>query len=187
MKLNFLLPKRYSIIYIHIKYLLNKYENLTDAKLSFYLKNEFNIKATKSKIYEIRKRYFIPNKTNRTKNIYLEYEKNYTFSFNLNHDNIKKFKNITAVYELVGNEEYHYNYKSTRTVYVGSTNNLKRRLTQYLADFGHTDKIRNFISNNEVYFRFIQTENYRDLEKDILEAFYITCGNYPVLNSNRVL
>jgi len=186
-KLSYLLPKKHFIIYIHIKYLLNKYENLTDVKLSFYLKNEFNIEIEKVKIYEIRKRYLIPNKSNRIKNLYLEYEKNYTTFYHLKSVNVQELANITAVYELVTIKSHKYPYKSVNTVYIGSTNNLKRRLTQYITNLGHTEKLKHFIIHNEVYFRFIETDNYKDLEKEVLEGFYIICGSYPFLNSNRVL
>ena len=186
-KLNFLIPKKHFIVYIHIKYLLNNYTYLTDKKLSFYLEKEFNICISHNKICAIRKRYLIPSLAHRDKNIYLEYESKYSQEYLLTLQNIANFKDINAVYELRGLLKHRYQYRYSNTVYIGSTNNLQRRLTQYLNNLGHTKKIRDFVLDGNVYFRFIKSENYKDLEKDILEAFHTTCGNYPFLNSYRVL
>jgi len=187
LKLNFLIPKKHFIIYTHIKYLLNNYNNLTDKKLSYYLEKEFKIYSSQNRICAIRKRYFIPSLTHRDKDIYLEYESKFSNEEILTIQNITCLKGINAVYELRSSAEYRYQYKNTQTVYIGSTNNLYRRLTQYLNNLGHTQKIRDFILGGDIYFRFIKSEHYKDLEKDILEAFHTTYGNYPMLNRYRVL
>jgi len=187
LKLSYLLPKQHFIIYIKCRYILNLHINMTDIQLSRYLKEKFDINSTKIKIFEIRKRYFIPSKKNRFQNIYLEYEKNYSISYALSYENLKPFRFIFGVYELLICEPYLYNYKNSSTVYIGSTNNIQRRLISYLSGFAHSLKIREFIKHKDIYFRVIKSDSYRELEKDILDAFHKTCGEYPVLNQNRIL
>ena len=186
-KLNFLIPKQYFIIYTKIKYILNIYPQLTDNQISYYLKSKFNINITANKVYTVRKRYLIPSSLNRTDKIYLQYEKYYSNMMELTRENLEEYKQVQSVYELISLNEYKYNYKGSRTVYIGSTNNLRKRLTEYIDNYGHTHKIRDFILKNKIYFRFVRSESYRDLEKDVLDAFYETYGNYPLLNRNRVL
>lgn len=186
-KLNYLLPKQHFILYIKCRYLLNEDVNMADKALCIFLKNRFDITTSKTKIFEMRKRYLIPNKKFRTQNIYLEYEKNYSIIYHLTYENIKQYNFQNGVYELLSLQPNNYHFKSSRTVYIGSSNDIKRRLTSYICGFGHTLKLREFISGNDIYFRTILSKNYKDLEKDILNAFYSSYGEYCILNTNRVL
>jgi len=186
-KLTYLLPKQHFILYVKCRYILSYNINMTDKELSVYLKNKYDLDTTKSRIYKVRKRYFIPNKKYREQNIYCDYEKNYSISYILSSNNLKKFRNISGIYELLIEEKYQYNYQNSTTVYIGSTNNIKRRLTQYASGFAHSLKIREFINNRNIYFRIIKTNTYKELEKDILDAFNISYGEYPILNTYRIL
>ena len=186
-KLNYLIPKRHYIIYIKCRYILNQYKNVSDVELSSILKEQYDITISKTKIFDMRKRYYIPAKKYRSSDIYLEYVKNYTMAYALNIESLKIFREVSAVYELSSLEIQRYSYKDCFTLYIGSTNNIKRRLTQYASGFAHTLKIRDFIKGKIIYFRFIQTIIYKELEKDILDAFFTTCGEYPLLNTNRIL
>jgi len=186
-KLSYLIPKQHFIIYLKCRYIINQNTNISDVKLSFYLQNIYNIKATKSQIYTIRKRYFIPNKKNRTQNIYLEYEKNYTLIYSLTYENLKRFKTISCVYELLTYNFYQYSYKNSKTFYIGSTNDTQKRLTSYINGYAHTQRLNDFIKINHILFRIIASENYKDLERDILKAFFLSFGEYPLMNVNRIL
>lgn len=187
LNLNFLIPKQHFILYIKIKYILNIYPLASDKELSYYLFKQFNIKATIYKVYNVRKRYFIPSKSNRINELYLEYEKSYSIIRELTYSHLIAFHGVPCVYELLSYDMVKYNYKSSKTVYIGSTNNLKRRLTEYIRINGHTQRLKDFILNNKVYFRFIKNNDYVVLEKNILDAFYTMYGNYPLLNINRIL
>ena len=186
-KLTYLLPKKHFILYIQCRYLLTQNQNMSDKELSDYLTNNRLLSPSKSQIFQMRKRYLIPNSKNRSDNIYLSYDKNYSKIYKLKYENIKEFSNISGVYELLNSKKIDYHYHTTHTIYIGSTNDIKRRLTSYISGFGHTELIRQYLKKNTIYFRFIITENYRNLERDILKAFFTTYGEYPKLNTYRVL
>ena len=80
-----------------------------------------------------------------------------------------------------------YSYKDTTTFYIDSTNNIKIRLSTYLNGYAHTIKPKEYLQNHKIYFRFIKTINYKELEKDILNGFCSSFGEYPLMNFNRVL
>jgi len=186
-KLSFLTPKKHFILFLKIKYILNLNPNASDKQIANYLEKIFSIKITSKKVFDIRKRYFIPNRLNRINELYLEYEKNFSNKLLLNYKNLKQFDNLSGVYELLSINLQKYNYKNSYTIYIGSTNNLKRRLSEYIKIKGHTRKLQDFLSTNLIYFRVITTKNYLNLEKEILNSFYKVFGQYPILNSNKLL
>jgi excinuclease UvrABC nuclease subunit len=101
--------------------------------------------------------------------------------------NLINFKYVSAVYELLGTKSHQYNFNDSYTVYIGSTKNIYKRLNSYISGFAHSVKLKEFMQNNIVQFRIIQSSVYKELEKDILDAFFSNFGEYPVLNINRVL
>ncbi len=173
-----LLPKKHCVLYNHIQTIINIDNTASDLQIKNYLKDIFNINTNIKNIFNIRKRYNIPSRYNRTKNIYIQYSKNFSQLYELTYHNIINLKNIKCVYELV-------NFNTT--VYIGSTKDLKRRLTQYINGLGHTQKIKEFIKSQTVSFRYISTLHYKILEKDIFNAFYNQFNKYPILNCNRIL
>ncbi len=171
-----LVPARHFVLYNQIKYIVSKYENLTDKQISNLLQNEFNTSVKSKTIFNVRKKYNIPNKKNRKLTIYSKYK--FSKQYKLNLDNIKDLKNIKAVYELLD---------FNTTIYIGSTKDLKRRLYQYISNKGHTKAIREYIKRKKIYFRYLPNYNYKNLEKDILNTYYNHFGKYPILNHNKIL
>ncbi len=171
-------PKKYNVLYYHIKDILKDNINLTDKQIVKILQSKFNIIVNDKTIFRVRHRYQIPNKTNRKLNPYLKHQANYSKSHTLTFENIINLKNIKCVYELINNNT---------TVYIGSTKDLKRRMTQYISNLGHTEKLREFIQTHSMYFRYIENLDYKNLEKSVMEAFKFSYGEYPILNCYRVL
>ena len=173
-----LLPTKYFVLYNYIRYIILHYENLSDKEIVYHLKIKFNISVSAKIVFNVRKKYNIPNKLNRSNTNYNKYALYFTKPQRLTIQNIKKLKNITAVYELL-----HIN----RTIYIGSTKDLQRRMTQYKNDLGHTKKLREFIKTYDIYFRYTKSLDYRYLEKVFMEAYFSKYDRYPILNCNRVL
>jgi excinuclease UvrABC nuclease subunit len=115
------------------------------------------------------------------------YHKNYSNICTFTKNTINKLGNIPGVYELCVKHTIKYSYKDTTTFYIGSSNNLKIRLTTYLNGYAHTVKLKEYLQNHKIYFRFIKTINYKELEKDILDGFSNSFGEYPLMNFNRVV
>jgi len=180
-----LLPKKHFVIYLRCRYLLNQNYLLSDKQLSECLKNTFNITISKESIFQIRKKYFIPNKRNRQLNMYYNYSSRFTKAYELNNKNIQHFKNKQGVYELITLKKPNNDNK--KAIYIGSSKNLQKRLYQYLNYLAHTRELNDFLKSQIIYFRIIETETYKELEKDILNAFFIHYGSYPAFNKNRIL
>lgn len=173
-----LVPKKAFVLYNQIKYILYIDNNLTDTQIAMKIQENFKIKIKSKQVFNIRQKYKIPNRKNRKFDMYLQYNNLFSKQLKLNLDNLNNLRNMQSVYELIHND---------MTVYIGSTKDLKRRLTQYLNNLGHTKSLREFLINHTVYFRYIEIIDYKYIEKIILEAFYINFYRYPLLNKNRIL
>ncbi len=186
--LSYLTPKKHFIQYTRIKCILNIHPLASDKELHFLLKKRFNIAVSPVQISKIRKRYFIPKKSDRSKELpYKRFIKYFSPKKEFTRDNISKYKNINAVYELIDKSKIDYNFTKCSTVYIGSTKDLYSRLNDYINENGHTGKLKQFLKDKEnIYFRFIETQNYREIEKVLLNEFQDFCGNMPILNSNRL-
>lgn len=103
----------------------------------------------------------------------------------MNNDNICNLYNTSAVYELISISKVDYNYSQSTTIYIGSTKNLYKRLNEYKNNKGHSLKMRNYLEDNLLYFRFIKTDNYQHLETILLHEFISLYGEMPLLNINN--
>ncbi len=184
-KLSFLTPKKHFIQYIQIKYIINIYPFATDILLKEKLNKFFSTDISNVQISKVRKKYFIPNKYKRVDTSYERFEFYFTSKKILCTENLLNYKNIEAVYELVSNQDINYSYKSSTTIYIGSTKNLYKRLNEYINKKGHTTKIKNYFDNNTIYFRIIKTKQFRNLEILLLHDFKESYGELPLLNSNN--
>jgi hypothetical protein len=185
-KLSYLTPKKYFLNYIRIKRILSKYPLATDELIKKELKTEFDIDISTVQVFKIRKKYFIPSRTQRVhENNYESFEYYFSRPKLLINENLLKYKNSEAVYELISTSKINYTYKESYTVYIGSTKNLYKRLNEYINSKGHTPKLRAYIKSNLIYFRAVQTKNYKGLETILLNKFIDSFGELPLLNSNN--
>ncbi|MCT7588525.1 GIY-YIG nuclease family protein [Aliarcobacter butzleri] len=96
--------------------------------------------------------------------------------------------NLKGVYELSSNEKIFYPFAENKVIYIGSSNNLKKRLKTYTSKTAHTNDIKNFIKDNEkIYFRIIKTFDYQEHEKELIDTFINLYGDLPRLNTQRIL
>ena len=188
-KLTILNPTQYYLYSLIINNIINQDPtNTTDTKIVQIIQNKYNINLNRRQICNIRKSYLIPSISKRNGNYYINNQKLFSSKYILKKESLDIFTHIIhGIYELCVNYIIHYPLTKNRTVYIGSSKNIKSRLTSYINGYGHTLKIRLFLKSNIVYFRYIKIVNYKKLEKDILEAFRNHFGEYPLLNTNRVL
>lgn len=184
-KLSYLTPKKHFTDYIRIKRILNIYPFATDELIKKELLNRYDIDISTVQVFKIRKKYFIPNRLQRKKiNDYARFEFYFNESKLLTNKNTYLYQNTKAVYELISSLPINYNYKISKTIYIGSSKNLYKRLNEYINKKGHTQKIREYLKTNAVYFRVIETQHYKKLETILLNEFIDSYGELPLLNTN---
>ncbi|XOB62275.1 GIY-YIG nuclease family protein [Campylobacterota bacterium DY0563] len=185
-KLSYLTPKNHFINYIKIKLILSKYPYSTDKFIKEELKKQYCVNISTVQVFKIRTKYFIPNRFERyVNNTYKRFELYFSKIEFLNNDNICNLYNTSAVYELISISKVDYNYSQSTTIYIGSTKNLYKRLNEYKNNKGHSLKMRNYLEDNLLYFRFIKTDNYQHLETILLHEFISLYGEMPLLNINN--
>lgn len=183
----YLTPKKSFLIYIRIKCLLGKSAFASDKELKTMLYEKFEIKIGVVQISQIRKKYFILKKSKRKKGVpYLRFNEFFSPKLELKKTIIKHFQNIQAIYELSIVSNVDYSYNRSNVIYIGSSKNIYKRFIEYVNDNAHTLRMRDFFKNNNVFFRYIETENYLELEKTLLNEFIELNGSLPLLNKNNL-
>ena len=113
------------------------------------------------------------------------YEKDITFSgyIMLSKNNFNKISHEAGVYELSISSKIGYpNYRSN-VIYIGSSQNLRKRIANYSGNKLKNDCLKNFINNYDAFVRFCLTENHILVEKKLLKNFKNNYGELPKANS----
>jgi hypothetical protein len=184
-----LLPKKNFLYSLYIKKIILKDPAaMTDDKVSTILKTQYNVNITRRDICYIRDKYLIPSVSKRDKvNFHTYVKKFFVLKFLLNKENVYNMPEVKGVYQLSTSSVQNYPLHKIDIVYIGSSKTLKTRLIAYFTNNGHTQRIRDFISTNTIYFSTYQTTHYKEYEKVLLDEFEIMCGSLPLLNKNRIL
>lgn len=183
--LSYLTPKKHFINYIRIKRILSDYPFATDEVIKRELSTRYFTDISTVQIFKIRKKYFIPSRLERREvNNYERFEIYFKEEELLVNNNLANYRNVEAVYELLSICPIDYNYKKSKTIYIGSSKNLYKRLNEYINSNGHTLKMKKFLEMNNIYFRIIKTKNYKSLETILLNEFIESYGELPLLNTN---
>jgi len=113
------------------------------------------------------------------------YERDITFSgyIMLSKDKLNRLPHEAGVYELSISSKIDYlNYRSN-IIYIGSSQNLRKRIANYSGNELKNDCLKNFINNYDVFVRFYLTENHILIEKKLLKNFKNNYGELPKANS----
>lgn len=191
-ELKCLIPKKSLVYSLFIKDLINSdlFDLKKDSQISEILYLKYNIKISRRRVCDIRNKYLIPKiQKGKIFNFYLYNQKLYDKKRVLNKSNISILKNnIQGIYELSSNEIKKYQHSENNIIYIGSSKNIKKRLSTYTLKTAHSQNIRNFIQKEkEIYFRIIITPNYKTFERYFINAFIDITGELPKLNKQRIL
>lgn len=191
-KLSFLIPKKNYVYSLYIKDLINSNVKILkgDSDLSKILYSKYKILIPRRRICTIRNKYLISPIEKKTKfDFYLYHERFYDIKRKLNKRNISLLnKNTTGIYELSSSKDNKYPFSRNNIIYIGSSSNIKKRLLTYSSKNAHTENIRQFFKKNEnIYFRIIQTLDYKQFEMLFINSFIEINGKLPKLNTQRVL
>lgn len=191
-KLDYLIPRKSFLYSLFIKAIVSSdsYSLKGDSHISEILLLKYDIKISRRRICYIRNKYLIPKmQKKKIFNFYLFNEKRYDNKRLLNKYNISILENNTeGIYELSSNKMKKYSYSQNNTIYIGSSKNIKKRLSTYTHKTAHTKHIRNFFEKKEkIFFRIIRTINYKEFEMNFINAFIDIHGELPKLNKQRIL
>lgn len=88
----------------------------------------------------------------------------------------------SGVYELSIPTEVAYLNNGSNIIYIGSSMNLRKRMTSYLGKKLKNSCLKEFINNNNGFMRFCLMENYMPEEKKLLKKFKDIYGEIPRAN-----
>ena len=165
-----LLPTISFLKSIYIKKLIFENSSLNDKQLAVNLNSKYGLKMESRGVCRIRNKYLIPPVSKRKETNYYN-ERLYSKIFTLTFDNIYNLGNQKGVYELSSKDEVNYPLSKLKIVYIGSSRCIRIRLMKYFNNYAHTKSLKDFIANNDIYFRYIQTSNYKEYEKIFLDEF----------------
>lgn len=187
-KMTTLLPKKNEIYSFYIKDIILKDSLfLKDNQIVNILKEKYNLELSRRDVCYIRKKSFIPNYENRLNfSFYTNYEKKFSKSYPLEKNFIKNLDKQKGVYEIISTQPVNYPYMQTNTLYIGSSKNLKNRLTFYINNNAHNEIFKKYLEKNRVFFRYIVIANYTNLEMQLMNSFINIYGSLPKLNIQMI-
>jgi hypothetical protein len=190
LKLKYLLPQKTFIYSLYIREIINENPLInSDLLISNIIKTKYKIEISRRQVCYIRSKYLIPKLNKRNDyNFYRFNEKLFNKKEKLEKNNIESLRNnIKGIYELSTNKIEIYPYLKNNIIYIGSSNNIKKRLSTYTEKNAHSERIKDFIKkNDEIYFRIIKTSQYKEYEVLFINAFINMSGDLPKLNKQRI-
>lgn len=193
--LNYLLPNKNYVCSFYIHKIINEYRPQGkikgDTHIAAYLEEKYNIKISRRNVCYIRKKYLISTSYKKQdRSVFYCLDKQYGYKRKLTKENIKSVeKNIEGIYELSLNTLEHYPYAKNKILYIGSSNNIKKRLSTYTTQKGHTPNMKKFLQDNahQIYFRYLKIKDCKSYEMLLLNSFINIHGELPKLNKQRII
>ncbi len=184
-----LVPKEIFLYSLYIKDIITKNPaNLNDTNVAMLLYQQYNILLSRRKVCYIRNKYLIqPISKRHDSYFYINNDKLFSPYQELKKENILNLaKNTKGIYELSSLKKENYPTTKSTIIYLGSSKDLKQRLLMYTSNNAHTESLKNYINTNSIYFRTINTVNYKEYEMIFLNAFIVLYGNLPLLNKQII-
>ena len=161
----------------------------TDEEIKERLEARFGVSISRRTVSACRQEMRIPSSY--TRNSYHTYpprEARFSFHYPLNMASVKANAPETAgVYEIsLAGVEVDYPLYSSGVVYIGSTENLRKRLRDHLRPGSKNGDLRTLLSNHRAVFRYIvKHKGLRAEEKKLCQCFIMTYGALPRCNRIR--
>lgn len=157
---------------------------LSDLKISRYLLSKHGIKISRRQVTEYRNMLGVENSFKRVV-IHNYVPEHYSFSpfYAFSKRSIRKYiLNFPGIYEIhLADDVVNYNNKYNSVIYIGSTKNLRKRLSEHLNS--KNKLLKNIILNKKCKFRFIMDfRNYKLKENLLLIKFYKRYKTIPLCN-----
>jgi len=158
----------------------------SDAKLRDKLKFTYGISVSKRSIGFYRRELGIPTFYKRACNYtYPPFGENFSVPYPLTFSSVNTHAaENSGVYELsLANNEIEYENDKTGVFYIGSSQNIKKRLKEHLQANGKNGDIRKIIKYNKCLFRYVRfCKDWQKEEKRLYKLFLATFGESPKCN-----
>ncbi|MFH1957764.1 MAG: GIY-YIG nuclease family protein [bacterium] len=158
----------------------------SDGELKDKLKVAYGISVSKRSIGFYRKELGIPSSRKRVHNYtYPPFGENFSCPYPLTFSSIdSNAVENSGVYELhSANKEIEYENDKTGVFYIGSAQNLRKRLKEHSRAKGKNGKIREILKDNRCLFRYIVFhKDWKKEEKRLYKLFCSTFGAPPKCN-----
>lgn len=173
-----LLPSRKKCYAYRIQEIINRHDALLkDSDVKKYLDSQ-GVHLLLRSICYYRKLLNIPNYKYR---ILHYYGKNIRFSdyIKLSRGQFNRIPAEPGVYELSITKKVGYVKNYSEVLYIGSSKKIRKRLLNYSGNKTKNSRMRVYVNGSGLFVRYLLTENYIQVEKDLLKHFKITYGELP--------
>jgi len=163
----------------------NLNQPFSDREIRKLMQNEYKIEISKREVTTIRNEIGIPACNKRGLNYaYPGHGIILTELKALKEPFVSSAPSLPGIYELsLMYRRQEYPYKSHPAIYIGSTNNICKRLKVHMSGNGSNPIIGDFAKKNAICFRYtICQKDWRKLEKEMYFNFVETYGSPPVCN-----
>jgi len=189
-------PTKRDIVKMYIKVLLNRekegiYNGLTkrpytDEELRCKLKDEYNLSITRREVAYCRKDLGILPYSERVNGCgYPSLQANFSKIYPFTNSSVKNnAPTCSGIYELrLDGEMIEYPDGRCQIFYIGSANNLRKRLIDHLGANNKNGCIKRFVKEKGCVFRYFQASNeWVREEKSLYNLFITTFGGPPACN-----
>ncbi|NQT65286.1 MAG: GIY-YIG nuclease family protein [FCB group bacterium] len=164
-----------------IKEIVDENESVLKDKDIQYLLAQKKVHLSLRTICNCRKLLNIPNYKER--DVY--YEKDITFNDYrlLAKKYLNKIPSEPGVYELSISSKINYMNRRSSVIYLGCSNNLRKRIANYLGNKIKNVHLNNFADKYDLSVRFFLTEKHKLVEKKLLKNFKNKYSELPKANS----
>ncbi len=158
-------------------------EALNDKDIQTILRKRYDIHLSVRVICNCRKLLSIPDYKSRLVGTRY-YGKDIRFSdyVKLSKGQYNRIHSEGGVYELSSANKIQYANHRSDVLYIGSSKNIRKRLLSYSGSNGKNACLKRFTNGSDIYVRYCLTEDYVQLEKQLLKHFKVTYGELPKTN-----
>lgn len=179
--------KKYIKDVVQKEYSLDKFRQpLNDSKIKKVLKKRYGISVNRRSVCQARKELGISSWRKRRKKLYCQLAlRIFSTFYPLGGKAINRYApESPGVYELcINRNELAYPKRKSGKFYIGSAQNIKKRLMSHLNPNHKNANIAGYIKKDSCFFRFAgRAKTWRKLEKQLYDLFRETYGASPIGN-----
>ena len=158
----------------------------TDEEIKEGLKERFGVLVSRRTVSVCRQSMRIPSSYTRGRNLlYPPREARFSFHHLFDTTSVRaEAPEVPAVYEIsLAKMEVDYRLCSSGVVYIGSANNLRKRLRDHLRPGSKNGDLRELLGSHRCTFRYMLLNgNLREMEKELCRSFGADYGSLPRCN-----
>lgn len=156
---------------------------LTDTQVQAVLRKEYRVALSPRTICNCRQALGIPNFRERSAAYYPEYI-SLGSTIALLSRQARAIPAAAGIYELSAAAPVSYAHGASQVIYIGASQNLRRRIASYGSGAIKNRRISDFAHDGKLSVRFYLTQRHFEVEKELLTAFQSHYGELPRGNAS---